>query len=263
VPPVITDWFDTRYATDLDDIGANLPVCRDALRALQREMLARRQAMQDFAAQTSEFTAAGVAHATETAIVELEFSFWMTRGEPDCDVVPPVTASDEDLFVFLNETGGPSAYGDDDLYDYGNQYIFQDHNQLGYPVWQHAHLDDLLQFSYEDWSVYLPTARPAYDPSKPRALAAWLATSPPQLMIVGGEWDPWAPGYPDVPIDADTRDYTVPHASHWSASIFALPTDQKNEALATLSQWAGVTMHRDLPPRFPMGYTPSRRFVVE
>jgi hypothetical protein len=260
VPPVITDWFDARYATDLDDIGANLPACRDALRAAGREMLVRRSAMESRAAETADFDVAGVAHATETAIVELEFSFWMTRGEPDCPLVPPTTATDDELFTFLNDTGAPYAYGDQDLYLYGNQYLFQDHNELGYPVWQHAHLDDLLQFSYEDWSAYLPTEKPVYDPSKPRALAEWLATSPPHLMIVGGEWDPWGPGYPDVPADADTRVYSVPHASHWTASIFALPPAQKDEALASMMQWGGVTTRRPLQaPRFPMGYTPSRR----
>jgi hypothetical protein len=261
VPPVITEWLDPRYATNLHDIGANIPACRDALRAAGREMLVRRTTMETFAAQTADFEIAGVGHATETAIVELEFSFWMTRGETDCPHVPPVTATDEELFTFLNETGAPYAYGDTDLYLYGNQYLYQDHNELGYPVWQHEHLDDLLQFSYEDWSAYLPTEKPVYDPTKPRELAAWLATSPPKLMMIGGEWDPWGPGYPDIPADADTYVYSVPHASHWTASIFALPTAQKNEALAALKNWAGVTATRDRPPQFPMGYTPSRRLI--
>jgi hypothetical protein len=105
----------------------------------------------------------------------------------------------------------------------------------------------------------LPTAKPTYDPTKPRGLAAYLATSPKHLMIIGGEWDPWGPGYPTVPITADTRVYIAPHASHWSASVYALPTAQKAEALATLMQWAGTTVHRDRPPQFPMGFTPSRR----
>ncbi|HSD90086.1 MAG TPA: S28 family serine protease [Kofleriaceae bacterium] len=255
VPPVITDFPDARYATVLDDIGANVPECRDALRALQRELLNRRAAMEMRADLEAEFTIAGVAHATETAIVELEFSFWMTRGEPDCAKVPPTTATDDDLFAFFDQTGGPYLYGDHDLGLYGQQYIFQDHLELGYPVWQHAHLDDLLVFSYEDWSAYLPTATPAYDPQKPRGLADWLATSPPHIMIVGGGFDPWGPGYPQLTIDADTRDYIAPRASHWSASIYALDPAQKVEAIDALKQWAGVTTHREPgPPRATMAF---------
>lgn len=264
VAPVITDFPDNRYATILDDIGGNLPACRDALRAVQRELLDRRANIEALADQTADYTIAGVAHATETAIVELEFSFWMTRGEQDCDKVPPPTATDPELFKFLDDTGGPSAYGDADLLKYGQQYIFQDHNELGYPVWQHAHLDDLMMFSYEDWSAYLPTARPTYDPTKPRGLAEWLKTSPTHLMFIGGEWDPWGAGYPEIPADADTKAYSTPHGSHWTASIFALETEEKNEAIATLKQWGGVTTSRTLTaPRRPIVYTPSRRLAGE
>lgn len=264
VAPVITDFPDNRYATVLDDIGVNLPTCRDALRAVQRELLTRRAAIEALAAQTGEYEIAGVSHATETAIVELEFSFWMTRGERDCDKVPPTTATDDELFKFLDDTGGPSAYGDADLLAYGQQYIFQDHAELGYPVWQHAHLDDLMMFSYEDWSAYLPAVRPTYDPTKPRGLAAWLATGPAQLMFVGGEWDPWGAGYPEIPVDADTRVYSTPRGSHWTASIFALKTEEKNEAISTLKQWGGVTTQRTLSaPRRPIAYTPSRSVVGE
>lgn len=256
VAPVITDFPDLRYATVLDDIGANLPACRDALRAVQRELLVRRAAIEAIAATRADFEIAGVSHATETAIVELEFSFWMTRGESDCDQIPTTTATDGELFEFLDDTGGPSLYGDDDLLAYGQQYLYQDHLELGYPIWQHAHLDDLLMFSYEDWSAYLPTPVPTYDPTMPRGLAEWLKTSPTHLMFVGGEWDPWGPGYPEIPADADTKVYSVPHGSHWSASIFALPPGEKEEAINTLKQWAGVTTNRTLhAPRVPIVFS--------
>jgi hypothetical protein len=58
--------------------------------------------------------------------------------------------------------------------------------------------------------------------------------------------------------------YSTPHGSHWSASIFALKADEKNEALATLREWAGVTTQRALrAPRHSIVYTPSRRLVGE
>ena len=150
VAPVITAKPDQRYATILDDIG--IPACRTALRALQREMLTRRTAMQTRASATDDYTIAGVAHATETSIVELEFAFWMTRGEKDCGFVPATTDTDDNLYKFLNATSGPSGYDDATLLTSGGQYIYQDQYQLGYPVWEHAHLDDLMMFSYEDWS---------------------------------------------------------------------------------------------------------------
>lgn len=239
VAPVITDYPDTRYATVLDDIG--VASCRTALRAVSREMLVRHTAMETRAAAMAEFTIAGVAHATETAIVELEFSFWMTRGEPDCSDVPPTTATDDELFAFLVKTGGPAAYGDADLLESGQQYLFQDYLELGYPVWEHAHLDDLMQFSYEDWSAYLPAPIPTYDPTKSRGLADWLATGPDRVMFIGGQWDPWGAGYPTIPGDANTLVYSVAHGSHWSSGIYSLTMPEQQTAVSTLRRWAHVT----------------------
>ncbi|MBS1123852.1 MAG: putative secreted tripeptidyl aminopeptidase [Deltaproteobacteria bacterium] len=211
VAPVITDNPDLRYATVLDDIG--IPACRTALRAVQREMLIRHAAMESRALATSMFEIASVAHATETAIVELEFSFWMTRGEADCGEVPSPTATDDALFTFLDATGGPSGYDDAELATSGSQYIYQDQAQLGYPVWQHAHLDDLMQFSYEDWSA----------------------------------WDPWGAGYPAMATSADAIDLRVLHGSHWSSGIYSLGLEDQQAAVSALRRWAGLTAQAAAP----------------
>ena len=237
VAPVITANPDLRYATILDDIG--IASCRTALRAIQREMLTRRTAMQTRAAATDAYTIAGVAHATETAIVELEFAFWMTRGEHDCGAVPATTDSDDALYKFLTDTSGPSGYADATLRASGGQYIYQDQAELGYPVWEHQHLDDLMMFSYEDWSAYLPATPPPYDPAVPVALDAWLRAAPPHhVMFVGGEWDPWGAGYPAMATSADALRFTVAHGSHWSASIFNLASADRQAAVTALQAWA-------------------------
>jgi hypothetical protein len=255
VAPVITDFPDLRYATVLDDIGGNRPACRDALRAVQRELLLRRAGIEARASGEDAYAIAGVAHAVETAIVELEFSFWMTRGENHCYRVPAATASDSELYDFLVDTGGPAAYGDDDLIAYGQQYLWQDHLELGYPIWQHAHLDDLLTFSYEDWSAYLPAPVPVYDPSESRGLAEWLASGPDRVMFVGGQWDPWGAGYPVIPQDRDTLVFSVERGSHWSSGIYSTTLDERSIATSTLQRWAGVTGERAISfgadPRSP------------
>jgi hypothetical protein len=238
VAPVITDKPDLRYATILDDIG--IASCRTALRAVQRELLMRHSAMEMRAAALDAYTIAGVAHATETAIVELEFSFWMTRGEPDCGMVPPTTATDAALYKFLDDTGGPSGYDDEELRKSGFQYIYQDQAELGYPIWEHAHLDDLMQFSYEDWSAYMPAPVTSYDPSVSRALAAWLAGSPHHVMHIGGEWDPWGAGYPTIATANDSLDFRVPHGSHWSSGIYSLAPADRTLATNKLRAWVGL-----------------------
>jgi PS-10 peptidase S37 len=255
VAPVITDLFDTRYDGSLDALG--IDACTSKLRALQRAMLERRAAMEQRAAAQGAFDFAGVAHATETGIVELEFSFWMTRGEPDCPLVPEVTVDDDTLFAFLDETSPPLAYGDAELLDSGQQYIYQDMTELGYPTLEHTHIDDLMQFSYEDWSAYLPPGAPvSYDPSAPRDLAAWTASEAEHILAIYGEWDPWSPGAIEVAAGHDSYKLWVPHGSHWSSGIYSLPDADATLAVSALRRWAGVAAKRERvsprPPRASM-----------
>jgi hypothetical protein len=261
VAPVLTDLPDERYAGVLDAIGT--PECRKRLRDVQRVMLEQRDALAERAELEADFTVAGVDHAVETAVVELEFAFWMTRGEADCVWVPAADASPAVLYDFLASTSWPGAYGDEDLADYGNQYLYQDMAELGYPVLDHAHLDDLLRYTYEDWSAYLPPGVPiAFDPSAPRALADWLATDAERVLLIYGEWDPWSPGAATVAPGRDSHVYWVPHGSHWSSRIMTLPDDDFDEATATLRRWAGVPENQPgRPPRERRNEKNSRRVL--
>jgi hypothetical protein len=263
VPPVITDLPDLRYDGILDRIGTD--TCRTALRAVSRRMLEHRDAMETAALNEDTFDVAGVAHATETAIVELEFGFWMTRGEPDCGLVPDAaTATDGALFAFLEQTGAPAGYGDTALATSGSQYIYQDMVELGYPIWNHAYLDDLLAYSYEDWSAYLPPGEPrVYEPSHARALADWVTSEGEHIMLIGGEWDPWGAGYPVVEPGRDAYRYETPHGSHWSSGIYSIPAADQTAAIASLRRWAGVTSsaapHRPPAPMATRGPGAARR----
>ncbi len=241
VAPIITDFPDLRYAGILDRIGEE--TCRARLRGLGRVALARQGMLASRSLEQASFGVAGVEQAVETAIVELEFGFWMTQTVDDCVRVPdPATVTDDQLWAFMDEISSPIAYGDEALASYGTQYLYQDHVELGYPVWMHAHLDDLLRFSYEDWSPYLPPGEPiTYDPTEARALAAWIENEAENILIIQGEWDPWAAGAPVVGAGRDAYQYWVPRGSHWSAGIDTLPEAERALAISHVRRWAGVT----------------------
>jgi hypothetical protein len=166
--------------------------------------------------------------------------------------VPDATATDTALYQFLADTGHPSAYGDEALAVYGTQYLYQDHVELGYPIWEHSYLDDLLLYSYEDWSVYLPEDEPLpYDPALPRALAAWIEDEAEQILMINGEWDPWAAGVPPLAPGRDALSLWVPQGSHWSSDMFSLGLDDYADAFAALRRWAGVEGREARPRRSP------------
>jgi hypothetical protein len=259
VPPVITALPDPRYATVLDDIG--IADCRDRLRAAQRLMIERRSAMETRAAAAGSFRDVGLGKAVETAIVELEFSYWMERTQPmPCTDIPDASATDDALYAFLDAWSSPTGYADTPQSILGEQYTYQVLAELGYPVWEHAHLDDLMQYSYEDMRPLLAegVTPPPYDPAIARDLASWIATDASHLLIVGGQWDPWGAGYPAaVAPDHDAFRFLVPEGSHWSSGIYSLPAADQATALAALSRWTGVkvTAARVAPalPEFARG----------
>jgi len=261
VPPVITAYPDERYEGILDRVGDD-PACTQALRAVSRELLVRRATLEPMFAATAAYDVAGVSHAFETAVVELEFSFWMTRGIGACDEVPATTEADADLASFLEQTSPPEGYDDATLATSGSQYLYQDHVELGYPVWDHAYLDDLLEYSYEDWSAYMPPDQPTtYDPTGALALADWVTNRSQHVMLVGGQWDPWGAGYPPVAPGRDAFEYIAPEASHWSTFIGTLAPADESAAVATLAGWAGVTAARITTPTRPMA-EPSNRALL-
>ncbi len=254
VPPVITAYPDHRYDGILDRIGT--APCRAAVRAVARELMLRHTMVEARALADASFEVVGVAHAVETAIDELAFGFWMTRGVDDCADVPVPAASDDALYEFLEDTGSPAAYGDDDLASYGTPYLFQDTVELGYPTWDTSYLDDLLTYDYNDWSAYLPASQPftydgagtpsIYDPTEARALAAWVESTGEQIMTINGQWDPWAAGAPTMALEGgrDALDLWVPQGRHWSTGIYSLPDADRPAAVAALTRWAGVDTAR-------------------
>ncbi|MCE9579208.1 MAG: hypothetical protein K8W52_39155 [Deltaproteobacteria bacterium] len=252
VAPLITDLPDQRYATVTDDVGT--APCRTRVRALAREMLVRRAAMESRAAAADTFAIVGVPKAVETAIVEFEFSFWMTRGIGACSQLPdPAAVDDDTLYYWLDYASSPSGYADTATRTSGQQYTLQFENQLGYPVWQHANLDDLMLFAYEDWSPFLPPgAQVHYDPTMVRAQAAWAEHASEHVLFIDGEWDPWGPGYPQVAPGRDAFRLVVPQGSHWSTGIYSLtPTDQAI-ALDALARWVGGPRARVVPAPLPL-----------
>src|SRR5262249_27486655 len=160
---------------------------------LQRVMLERRGAMESRASMEGTYAHVGLGKATETAIVELEFAFWMTTltSTPDCAAIPDDSATDDAVFAFLDMWNSPSGYDDASMATADQQYSYQVRNQLGYPVWEHQHLDDLMQYSYEDWTPLMPVgvALPDYDPSTSRDLAQWVVNDADHVMLLDGEWD--------------------------------------------------------------------------
>lgn len=271
VAPISFGAPDPRYAAFLDTLGP--PACRQAVRDAATEMLAnRRDAM--LARATDEATQLGLSYtriplgpAVESAIFNLEWSFWQYYGVQRCSAIPAPTATDDELWEFLSDISPVSDNTDDRIAQF-DAYYYQAYFQLGYPDGGAAYLDPYLVYTDEDYEGALPTELPTYDGGAAMADIDQFVQQGERFAFIYGEWDPWTAGQYDLGAASDSLRVTEVAGSH-AARITRLADADRDAVLAKLEAWTGVrpvlprARTRDVvpyvaPPRVPPAMTRVR-----
>lgn len=239
VAPISFGAPDTRYDSFLDTVGPD--VCRQAVRDVATEMLARRRdAMLARAQQQTShtYTRVAIGPAVEAAIFSLEWMFWQYSGIHACDTVPAVTASDDELFAFLDKIS-PVWDCDDQQLASVAPYFYQSYAQLGFPDNGALYLAPYRRYSDADYENELPTPEPAYDANAMRDIDDFVEHHGEHLLFIYGEWDPWTGGKFPLGNAADTELLIEPQGTH-GARIASLEASDRAVALAMLEAWTGV-----------------------
>ncbi|MFI0979533.1 S28 family serine protease [Streptomyces sp. NPDC021093] len=225
--------------------------CRDRLSNLQREALVRRgpllaKAKALAAKNGSTFKTIGsVEKGFENTVLDFVWGFWQYSSEKECGDVPVAkTATDDQIFNYLDAKSGFSSSSDQDLSGY-TPYYFQAGTQLGAPQYKYPHLKGLMKWGPEYFQsrVYVPRDIPMkWDGGAAmRDVDRWVRSDARQMMFVYGQNDPWGSERfaPAGGARNDNHVYTVPGANH-GARISGLPADQQAAAVAQVLKWAGV-----------------------
>ncbi|WP_069864029.1 S28 family serine protease [Streptomyces malaysiensis] len=245
-PNDVADKEDSAY--DRFFAGVGTAECRTRLNAVQREALVRRdeivkryQKWADDEKQT--FTVVGSADkAYENVVLDLVWAFWQYHLLKDCADVPATTASTDELYGFIDEISGFSAYTDQGLETY-TPYYYQAGTELGSPTFETPHLDGLLRYPgiYAPRS-YVPRDIPMrFKPAAMRDIDRWVRQDAHRMLFVYGQNDPW--GAERFRVGKGAKDafvYTVAGGNHGS-SIAQLAAEEKAKATAEVQQWAGVS----------------------
>ncbi|NEW77701.1 S28 family serine protease [Streptomyces rhizosphaericus] len=228
--------------------GVGTAECRTKLNAVQREALVRRdeivkryQKWADDKKQT--FTVVGSADkAYENVVLDLVWAFWQYHLLKDCADVPAPTASTDELYGFIDEISGFSAYTDQGLETY-TPYYYQAGTELGSPTFETPHLAGLLRYPgiYAPRN-YVPRDIPMrFKQGVMRDIDRWVRHDAHRMLFVYGQNDPWGAERFQVGKGAkDAYVYTVAGGNHGS-SIAQLAGDQKAKATAEVQRWAGVS----------------------
>jgi hypothetical protein len=272
VAPLSFSIPDARYAANLDTVGT--PACRTALRAVTTEMLQNRRAALLARAQaqaTSQglsYTRIAIGPALESAITDLEWTFWQYYGIGFCDSIPAVTATDQQLFTFLDNFSSVSFSADESTAAF-EAYFYQAYAQLGSPGLVSVRGDSFptqllpfRMFSEADFAGTLPLGEPipTHDPAVMMDIDTWVQTEGKNLVFVYGEWDPWSGGKFRLGAAADSLELVVAQGTHGAGLGDLAPADH-DAAFAKLAAWTGVAPMDNAPKRHRM-YGRTRRAQI-
>ena len=241
VAPISFGVPDPRYPAFFDTVGTQQ--CREAVRAVAMEMLANRRAQLEARAQAQtscRYTRVAIGPAVEAAIVSLEWTFWQYLGAEVCGQIPAVTASDDEMFAFL-ERVSPVSDNDDENLAVLEPYYYQSYAQLGFPddsVWSLAPYRRYPEDAYEG---RVSDGEPCYDMGEAmRKVDDYVEHRGERLLFIYGQWDPWTAGRFVRGNADDTRVFVQPRGTH-RATIGQLMRENRETALAMLKAWTGVT----------------------
>ena len=243
---------DDRYQTNIATVGT--PACRTAVQAAAKEMLQNRRAallaiaQQQATAQHDVYTRIAIGPALESAILDLEWTFWQYYGIRFCSSVPLPTATDNDLYNFLDQVS-PVAFSNDQETAEFDSYFYQAYAQLGSPGLASVRGDSLppglaslRAFGEADFAGTFPpgVAIPTHDPATMQDIDDFVQTQGKSFVFVYGEWDPWSGGKFRVGNATDSLELIVAQGTHGSG-LGDLAAADKTAAFAKLQAWTGVT----------------------
>ncbi|MEV6633605.1 S28 family serine protease [Actinoplanes sp. NPDC051470] len=223
------------------------PACRSALNGVQKEALKRRDRLvpmlqADAAANGWTFTRTlGTAdRSLELTVLDTVWAFWQYLGTSSCAGVPPATATDQQLYDWIDAVASWSFYTDQGL-EYYWPYYYQAATQLGWADLRFDHLRGLRRYPglYTANSALPRELRKPHNPLPMIDVDLWVRTLSQRMMFVYGQNDPWS-AERFAPSRRDSYLYVAPGANH-GARIAGLNPADSAAATATLRRWAGVS----------------------
>ena len=250
------------YNRFLSRVGDD-PACRDALKAIQRDALKRRDelgaiAAVDAANRGLTFSIVGSADKSlEISVIDSYFAFWQYQKQADCATVPRAGAPAAEVYAWYEKVESLNTYSDQDLAPY-IPYYYQAAVQLGSPEAYDGYLRDLLRYPGADQpKTFVPSSirLPRFDYLAMPDIDFWVKSRGSRLLFVYGSNDPW--GAEPFELGFGSKDayrYYVQGGNHGS-KIAQLPPAEAAEATATVRRWAGLPSGAALTARSaPAGF---------
>lgn len=243
VAPISFGAPDVRYNDFLAQVGT--AECRTKVQALATEILQHRRPMIEAKATqqaTDEghlYTRVSLGAAAESAVVNLEWSFWQYYGVDECADVPSPAATDAAVWSFLDRVSGVKDSDDANIADF-EAYYYQSDVQLGYPATNVPYLDAYITYGDDAYANIVPDVPQPYDGGAAmRDIDDWVQSEGDRLLFVYGQWDPWTGGAFTLGNATDSMIGIQREGTH-NSSISFLDNSVRAAALAKLEAWTAI-----------------------
>lgn len=225
--------------------------CREAIQALQRQALIRRdELVPRYAAYAKKmgltFTTMGTPdHAWEGQVRDTIWGFFQNDKLSDCAKVPPADASTDAIWDFFLNLTDMTWYTDAFLGAY-MPYYYQAMAQLGWPQPAFSYLADLRKYP-NDYTPkdFVPAGiQPRrFDTAAMADIDHWVRTAGSRLIFLYGENDPYS--VKPFRFGSGTRDslwYKAAGVGTSGQTVQALPESQRLRVIASLRRWTGSSV---------------------
>jgi hypothetical protein len=247
VAPLSYGLGDPRYITFLDEVGTT--ACVDALKAFQIDALSRRAALVPMIDE-GLFTYWDTDAALDFAVMGIRFAIWQYSDASACDWIPSPSASNAEVFNYLESYSSTTGTADYVL-DFFEPYYFQAATQLGDPGSDESYLAPWitvpLGLQAPDFVQPGPTKQMIFQPEVMPDIQSWVLNEGSQLLFVYGENDPWTAGAFEISDFGENLKFTAPNGNH-GAGISSLVPSEQSQATDAVLLWAGLI---DSPPPAP------------
>ena len=243
VAPILNGGKDERFMAYINQLEIE-EGCNEALRSFQREILARRDRItpllsEEIAANSWDVRGTP-SEVLESMVLSCRFARLLFSPSIRCEEMPPITATDHELFDWLNLIS-PVARYDQANADLLSPFSYQSFTELGIAIQEWEHLKDLLihpeRNSYFSYDTYLEENPPSFTPVPMEDIRHWLENEGDHIVYVYGGRDPW---YGGAVVPGNTLDAIAlmePNDTH--AAILGRFTEQER-VYEMLEKWLGV-----------------------
>lgn len=248
VSPIMFSTADPWFDHFLEETVGN-ETCRNKIKQFQRTVLENKATIlpliKTYLDEKGYSYPIGEEAVLEFAVLEYLFYFWQ-NGPGDCNIIPDVGASAEELFSHLSNLVQLRSYTEDA--PFSKPVYYQIFTELGYYRLITEHLEDLIMaVTHPSLAFFAPKdVDLIFKPEVMQDINTWLQTEGNNIIYIYGAQDPYTACAIELTDQTNALKIVQPGANH---SVFIADLDAESQQLiySNLNQWLNLTEIEKFP----------------